>query len=129
MSKHALEAVVDTYRIELESRGIGVHLIQPGPIEASFRSNALSALKNTLGQKKTYLDYSGHVSRLESATNTKGTLPASSVAEIYLGIVMGSHTNTRYLVTKTAKSAAALKRILGSAFHGIAKKSEPAIKQ
>lgn len=129
MSKHALEAAVDAYRLELEPRGIDVHLIQPGPIEANFRSNTLSALNQTLDIKKTYLDYSNHLARLESRKNTKGTLPASSVADIYLGIVNGTHTKPRYLVTQTAKSAAFFKRLLGSAFHRIAKKAEPVIKQ
>ena len=124
MSKHALEAAVDAYRIELEPNNIGVHLIQPGPIEASFRSNALTALKHTLNGRKTRLDYSNHLARLENTTLTKGTLPASSVANIYVGIVEGTHSNTRYLVTNTAKSAALLKRILGNRFHYIARKSE-----
>ncbi len=124
MSKHALEAAVDAYRIELEPNDIGVHLIQPGPIEASFRSNALTALKQTLNGRKTRLDYSNHLARLENTALTKGTLPASSVADIYLGIVEGTHSNTRYLVTNTAKSAALLKRILGNRFHYIARKSE-----
>ena len=124
MSKHALEAAVDAYRIELEPNDIGVHLIQPGPIEASFRSNALTALKRTLSGRKTRLDYRNHLARLENTTLTKGTLPASSVADIYVGIVEGTHSNTRYLVTNTAKSAALLKRILGNRFHYIARKSE-----
>ncbi|OUS05874.1 hypothetical protein A9Q81_03775 [Gammaproteobacteria bacterium 42_54_T18] len=124
MSKHALEAAVDAYRIELEPNNIGVHLIQPGPIEASFRSNALAALKQTLNGRKTRLNYSNHLTRLENTTLTKGTLPASSVADIYVGIVEGTHSNTRYLVTNTAKSAALLKRILGNRFHYIARKSE-----
>ncbi len=124
MSKHALEAAVDAYRLELEPNNIGVHLIQPGPIEASFRSNALSALKQTLSGRKTRLDYSNHLARLENTTSTKGTLPASSVADIYLGIVEGTHSNTRYLVTNTAKIAALLKRLLGNRFHYIARKSE-----
>ena len=126
MSKYALEAAVDAYRLELESLGIRVHLIQPGPIEAKFRSNALAAVKKTLGDKTTRLDYSKHLERLSSKTSTKGTLPASSVAEIFLGIVEGSHTRTRYLVTNTAKLSASIKRLLGDGFHRIARKAEPA---
>jgi len=124
MSKHALEAAVDAYRIELEPNEIGVHLIQPGPIEASFRSNALTVLKQTLNGRKTRLDYSNHLARLENTALTKGTLPASSVADIYMGIVEETHSKSRYLVTNSAKSAALLKRILGNRFHYIARKSE-----
>jgi NAD(P)-dependent dehydrogenase (short-subunit alcohol dehydrogenase family) len=125
MSKHALEAVADAYRLELEPLHIDVHLIQPGPIEADFRANALTAMKKVLNGKKTRLDYRKHYARLENTGNTKGTLPASSVADIYLGIVQGSHKKPRYLVTQTAKSAALAKRLLGSYFHGVAKKAEP----
>lgn len=124
MTKYALEAAVDAYRLELENKGISVHLIQPGPIEAKFRANALNAIKQTLNGKSTRLDYSNHLARLKKVENTKGTLPASSVAEIFLGIVEGSHRRTRYLVTSTAKSAAMLKRLLGDSFHRIAKKAE-----
>ncbi|WP_250658655.1 SDR family NAD(P)-dependent oxidoreductase [Alkalimarinus coralli] len=129
MSKHALEAAVDAYRLELEPKGVSVHMIQPGPIEASFRSNTLAVLNQTLKGKKTRLDYSNHLARLNSRINTKGTLPASSVAEVYLGIVNGRYRKPRYLVTQTAKSAAFFKRLLGSAFHRIAKKAEPVIEQ
>ncbi len=125
MSKYALEAAADAYRLELENLGIDVHLIQPGPIEASFRHNALAALRATLGNKKTRLDYSNHINRLSRQENTKGTLPASSVAEIYLGIVNNTHRKPRYLVTQTAKTAAVLKRVLGNGFHYIARKAEP----
>lgn len=127
MSKYALEAATDAYRLELESLGINVHLIQPGPIEASFRRNALAAVKKTLNGKNTRLDYQNHLTRLASETNTKGTLPASSVADIYLGIVEGTHHRTRYLVTNTAKLSAGLKRLLGDRFHRIARKVEPAM--
>ena len=58
MSKYALEAAVDAYRIELESAGIDVHLIQPGPIQARFRANALRAVKQNLQGKQTRLDLS-----------------------------------------------------------------------
>ena len=126
MSKYALEAAVDAYRIELESAGIDVHLIQPGPIEAKFRANALRAVKQNLQSKNTRLDYSNHFQRLAAPGFTKGTLPASRVADIFIGIVEGSHSKTRYLVTRTAKTAAALKRLLGDGFHNIARKTEPA---
>ena len=126
MSKHALEAAADAYRLELESLGIGVHVIQPGPIEASFRGNALAVLNKVLKGRSTRLDYSKHLARLESEENTKGTLPASSVADIFMGIMEGTHKKTRYLVTNTAIASAFLKRVLGDGFHKVARKAEPA---
>lgn len=125
MSKHALESAADAYRLELEPLGIDVHLIQPGPIEAAFRPNAFAVLNKVLQGKKTRIDYSNHIARLTNKENTKGTLPASAVADVYLDIVEGRKKGPRYLVTKTAKTAAAAKRLLGTRFHKIARNAEP----
>ena len=125
MSKYALEAAADAYRLELESLGIDVHVLQPGPIEAEFRPNALRALKQVLGEKKTRLDYSNHLDRLTFEGNTKGTLSADHCANIVIGIISGNYKKPRYLVTKVAKQAAFMKRLLGSSFHQLAKKAEP----
>lgn len=125
MSKHALESAADAYRLELENAGISVHVIQPGPIAANFRQNTLRVLKKVLGGKTTRLDYQRHLDRLENPGQTKGTLPASAVANIFVGIVDGRLNQSRYLVTQTAKTAAWAKRLLGYGFHRIARKAEP----
>lgn len=125
MSKYALEAAVDAYQLELESLGVKVHMIQPGPIEANFRQRSVVALNNVLNGKKTRLDYRQHTARLENPGNTKGTLPASAVADIYIGIIEGSHKKPRYLVTRMAKTAAFLKRILHNRFYLAARKISP----
>lgn len=39
-SKFALEALSDAWRVELWDTGIGVSVIEPGPIESAFRRNA-----------------------------------------------------------------------------------------
>lgn len=125
MSKHALESAADAYRLELESRGINVHVIQPGPIEAKFRSNALAKLKACLGDKQPRLDYSNHIDRLATPKLTRGTLPATACAEIFIGIVDGRKTARSYVVTGIAKKAAAAKRMLGDHFHKVARSAEP----
>ena len=125
MSKYALEAAADAYRLELEALGINVHLIEPGPIEADFRPNALNILQAVLGDKTPRLDYTNHLARLTQTDNTPGTLPANSCAKIVIGIIEGTHRKPRYLVTKVAKQAAFMKRLLGSGFHKLAKSAEP----
>jgi len=44
-SKFAVEALTDTLRLELEGSGIGVSIIEPGPIRSRFRLNAFTKLK------------------------------------------------------------------------------------
>ncbi|CAA0079596.1 putative oxidoreductase [BD1-7 clade bacterium] len=125
MSKYALEATADAYRLELESLGINVHVIEPGPIEANFRQNTLRAMKAVLADRKTRLSYDHHLQRLENPGVTKGTLPASSCADVLLDIIDGRKKGPRYLVTSIAKQAALAKRLLGSGFHRLAKANEP----
>ncbi len=125
MSKYAIEAASDAYRLELESRGIAVHVIQPGPIEARFRANAYNALQDCLQDKVTRLDYSNHVQRLQADSATEGTEPAEVVAALFLDIVQGRKTRSRYLVTKMARFGARAKRLLGSGFDHFARRAEP----
>ncbi len=125
MSKHALEAAADAFRLELEPLAIDVRILEPGPIEANFRPRVLSMLKKVLGNKRTRLDYSNHIARLGCEGNTKGTLPAQSCASVILDIMEGRNKRYRNLVTGVAKQAAFMKRLLGSGFHIIARKAEP----
>ena len=125
MSKFAIEAASDAYRLELESRGIAVHVIQPGPIEARFRANAYSALQDCLEDKETRLDYTKHVQRLQADSATEGSEPAEVVAALFLDIVQGRKTRPRYLVTKVARFGARAKRLLGSSFDRFARRAEP----
>ena len=125
MSKYALEAAGDAYRLELASRGIAVHVIQPGPIEAQFRPNALRALEECLGDRTPRLDYSSHLGRLRAAQSTEGSLPSEVVARLFLDIVEGRKTRPRYLVTRLARTAAYAKRLLGAGFDRFARNAEP----
>lgn len=124
MSKYALEAAADAYRLELESKQIAVHVIQPGPIAAKFRENALHAILSEINPDETRLDYSGHLARLASNQHTNGTLPAARVAELVLAIISENKRRSRYLITFPAKFAAVAKRLLGNSFHRLARKSE-----
>jgi len=129
MSKFAVEAASDAYRLELASRGIGVHVIQPGPIEAQFRPNALRALEECLGDRTPRLDYGNHLQRLRAVASTEGSLPAAAVAQVFLDIVEGRRTRPRYLVTRLARMAAYAKRALGSGFDRLARASEPVVER
>jgi len=47
-SKFALEGITDTLRLELYGTGIHVSLIEPGPIESRFRTNAFAMYKKNI---------------------------------------------------------------------------------
>jgi len=53
-SKHALEGLSDTLRMELRGTNIYVSIIEPGPIEAKFRQNAYAKYKENIDAKSSH---------------------------------------------------------------------------
>ena len=121
MSKYAIEAAADAYRLELESLGIKVHVIEPGPIEANFRQTAVQKIQHCLADKPTRLNYEPHIERLIQEGPSLGSLPAEACSDVFMHIINGNKRKPRYLITHMAKISAILKRILASNFHYIAK--------
>lgn len=52
-SKYALEALSDAQRIELRGSGVGLSLIEPGPIVTAFRRNAAAVMEKDLISENT----------------------------------------------------------------------------
>jgi len=129
LSKYAVEAAADAYRLELASRGVDVFVIEPGPIEAAFRATAVKMSKACIGHKQTRLDYTEHFERLSTSELTKGTLPASAVASVFMDIVEGRTVKKRHLVTRMAKLAASAKWLLGDKFDWLAIRNQPLSKR
>jgi len=53
-SKHALEGLSDTLRMELKGTDIFVSIIEPGPIEAKFRQNAYAKYKENIDARSSH---------------------------------------------------------------------------
>ena len=53
-TKHAVESLADAQRIELRGTGVGVHLVEPGPIHTAFRDNALVTGQRTLSTESRF---------------------------------------------------------------------------
>ncbi len=114
-SKFALEGWTDTLRLELADTNIQVSLIEPGPIETQFRSNALAKFKQWIK-----VDNSPHKAaydlqekRLEKeSSNNQFVLPASSCVAPLLDALESPKPKLRYRVTTPTKVFAVLKRLL-----------------
>lgn len=70
-SKHALEGLTDTLRIELAGSGIHASLIQSGPITSSFRANALAACQRHIDAANSV--HREHYARVEARLRKRGT--------------------------------------------------------
>lgn len=113
-SKHALEGLVDTLRLELRDSGIRVSLIEPGPIESRFRAHALEAAEAV------DLEHSVHAARyakLQATNRVPGgkmrfALPPDAVADKVQHALESRWPRVRYFVTFPAYALSFLKRVL-----------------
>jgi len=114
-SKHALEGLSDTLRMELRGTGIFVSIIEPGPIEAKFRQNAFEKYKQNIDTKSSHFrkQYENMEERLTKETAPLPfTLPATAVLEKVLRALESSKPKARYYVTTPTYIFAGLKRLL-----------------
>ncbi|GMQ45741.1 SDR family oxidoreductase [Vibrio sp. 10N] len=116
-SKFALEGWTDTLRLELHQTGIHVSLIEPGPIETQFRTNAKRAFLQWINVESSpyRAQYEQQLNRLSAdASGNQFVLPPESCVPPLLHALESSSPKLRYRVTTPTKVFAVLKRILPS---------------
>ena len=114
-SKHALEGLSDTLRMELRGTNIYISIIEPGPIEAKFRQNAYAKYIENIDAKSSY--FHGKYKVMEERLTKETTplpfaLPATAVLEKVLQALENSKPKARYYVTLPTYLFAGLKRLL-----------------
>ena len=77
-SKFALEGLTDTLRLELAGTGIGVSLIEPGPILSSFRDNAVKKWREYIDTELIEIVPEAAPAEAVPANPTSPAAPASS---------------------------------------------------
>ena len=114
-SKHALEGLSDTLRMELKGTNIFVSIIEPGPIEAKFRQNAYAKYKENIDAKSSHFhkQYEAMEERLtKENAPLPFTLPPTAVLEKVLRVLESSKPKASYYVTTPTYIFAGLKRLL-----------------
>ena len=113
-SKYALEPLSDTMRLELESTGIFVSVIEPGPIKSRFRANAFQYYKANIDNEKSAhkMRYQQVEQRLQSDREPPFTLKPGAVLNKVLHALESPKPKARYLVTLPAHVLARLTRWL-----------------
>jgi short-subunit dehydrogenase len=114
-SKYALEGLADTLRLELHGSNIYISLIEPGPIESSFRKNAYILYQKNIDISNSFhkQSYEAMEQRLlKEGPAVAFTLPASAVADKVIHAVESKRPKMRYYVTFPTYLFAFLKRIL-----------------
>jgi NAD(P)-dependent dehydrogenase (short-subunit alcohol dehydrogenase family) len=116
-SKFAVEGLTDTLRLELEGSGIGVSLIEPGPITSRFRANGHAKFRENIDLK-----HSVHRDRYQAAERRllkEGpaqpfTLPPEAVLKKLIHALESPRPKPRYYVTVPTYLLGYLRRILSS---------------
>lgn len=103
-SKHALEAVADTLRLELFGSGVHVSLIQPGPVTSRLRAHAMEAFaRHVDADRSPHRDRYARLAVRGAATGPPPfTLPPEAVGEALLRALEARRPRARYRVTLPA---------------------------
>lgn len=116
-SKHALEGLTDTLRLELRETNVKFSTIQPGPIISSFRKNALTAMEAEIDftNSRHKLMYEKALQRLRSEGPVMPyTLGPEAVVEKLIHALESKNPKVRYRVTKPTYLMWISKRLLSS---------------
>jgi len=116
-AKFALEGIADTLRQELHGTGIGVSLIEPGPITSRFRENCLPHFERHIDwQNSLHRDsYERQLERLNHPDPAAPfTLPAEAVLQKLIHALESDSPRARYPLTVPSVAFAWLKRGLST---------------
>jgi NAD(P)-dependent dehydrogenase (short-subunit alcohol dehydrogenase family) len=114
-SKHALEAISDSFRVELEPFGIGVTIVEPGTILTPIWTKS-AAVADAMAERmppemaKLYGDRIAVFRRL-AAKRGAGGASADSVARVVEEALTADRPPTRKLVGRDARLRAGLQRL------------------
>lgn len=121
-SKYAVEALSDALRFEVSGFGIGVSLVEPGPVKTRFGDTALSTVEHAGSggdNDDPYADFEASLqANIESAYQGPLARAASSpedVAKVIERAITSARPKARYPVGLPARSLVNMKRFLPDA--------------
>jgi NAD(P)-dependent dehydrogenase (short-subunit alcohol dehydrogenase family) len=115
-SKHALEGLTKTLRLEMRGTGIHVILIQPGPITSKIRANSIPHFERWIDWKNSPRAQQYRSTLLKRLYESSGPdtfeLPPSAVTAKVLRALTVPSPKARYMVTTPTYMMEAFRRIL-----------------
>ncbi len=114
-SKFAIEGFSNTMRLELAGTDIHISLIEPGPIESKFRSNAYRAFQQHIVIEDSVHreGYKKMIERFEASGNVQPfTLPPEAVLKRVVHALESKRPKIRYPVTFPTYLFSALKNVI-----------------
>jgi NAD(P)-dependent dehydrogenase (short-subunit alcohol dehydrogenase family) len=114
-SKHALEAIADSLRLELRPWGIGVSIVEPGTIRTPIWARGAAKADELLASAPSRAGelYGDRVAafRRAAAKRGEGGAPPETVAKVVEDMLNAGRPRTRSLVGRDARIRAGLERL------------------
>ena len=107
MSKHALEAMADSLRVELAPDGIAVSIVEPGTIATAIWTKP-QPLEGLVSER--YRARIDHFRRVAAARSSRAA-PVESVAAAVEHALIAERPRTRYVVGRDARIRATIERL------------------
>ncbi len=115
-SKHALEGLTDTLRLEMRDTPIHVILIEPGPITSKIRQNSIPNFERWIDWENSARAEQYKAELLQRLYQNRGKdtfeLPASAVTAKLLKALTARRPKPRYYVTTPTYIMGGLRRVL-----------------
>jgi len=116
-SKYAIEGLNDTLRLELHGSNVFVSMVEPGPIESKFRTNAALYFKKNIDKENS--PFTAQYNQLIDKLETEGpvvpfTQPSDAVYEKVVKVLSAKRPKAHYYVTFPTYLFCYLKRILST---------------
>jgi NAD(P)-dependent dehydrogenase (short-subunit alcohol dehydrogenase family) len=111
-SKHALEAVADSLRVEVAPFGIRVVVVEPGPVPTRFADKARDLVAPLLSRPGPYRPLYAGAERAMNGDFQKGGASAETVARVVVDAIEARRPRTRYRVAAMARVLIPLRRVL-----------------
>jgi short-subunit dehydrogenase len=113
-SKHAMESLSDSLRLELRPQGIHVCSINPGAIDTPIWDKAQATVETMTPDHPSRALYGGLIDGVAAAAERAhaGAIPPSAVAQAVAACMTCAKPKTRYFVGKDAKSGALARRLI-----------------
>jgi NAD(P)-dependent dehydrogenase (short-subunit alcohol dehydrogenase family) len=114
-SKHALEAVADSLRLELRPFGIHVSIVEPGSIQTAIWARSAQRADELIAGSDGQLGelYGERIAAFRQIALKRGAAgaPAEKVANVVLEALTAERPHTRYLIGRDARLRSGFERL------------------